>query len=82
MIVWRKEEDADVIEVIDYGIGMSPEQLELVNANEAPFSRTGTSGESGTGLGLYISKQLVQSINGTLKIKSELKKGTTVMIRI
>ena len=36
----------------------------------------------GTGLGLFISYNLVAEVDGTLAMESELGKGTTVIIRI
>lgn len=66
------------IQISDTGIGMNPEVCR--NAFESFFT-TKEIGK-GTGLGLYISKNLITEIDGTVTLESELGKGTTVFIRI
>ena len=66
--------------IIDNGIGMSEEFLRHVF--EA-FSRERTStvsGIQGTGLGMAITKQLIDLMGGTIDIDSKLGEGTTVTI--
>ncbi len=66
--------------VSDTGIGMSREFLEHVFE---PFSRAESatkSGVVGTGLGMAITKSLVELMGGTIAIDSELGKGTVVCI--
>lgn len=68
--------------VKDNGIGMSPE---FINKIFDPFERERTSTVSrvpGTGLGMSISKNLVEMMGGTIEVQSEQGKGTEVMIRI
>jgi len=65
------------IYVIDTGYGISPEELPLV------FERFSRSPESkGTGLGLPITKKLVEAHAGTISITSVLGEGTSVEIRL
>lgn len=64
--------------IADTGIGMSKEYLEHVFE---PFSRAESatkSGITGTGLGMAITKSLVELMGGTITIESELGVGTTV----
>ena len=66
--------------VSDTGIGMSKEFLAHVYE---PFSRAESStrsGVPGTGLGLTITKAMVDLMGGTISIESELGKGTTVRV--
>lgn len=66
--------------VEDSGIGMSKS---FVNHIFDSFSReqtTTTSGVEGTGLGMAITKRLVDLMKGKIDIKSESGKGTTVTI--
>lgn len=62
--------------VIDTGIGLTSEQQKrLFN----PFSQADSSttrNYGGTGLGLFLSKQLCEKLGGTITIKSELGKGS------
>ena len=66
--------------VSDTGIGMSPEYLQHVFE---PFTRAESatkSGIIGTGLGMTITKSLVELMGGTISIESELGVGTTVFL--
>jgi len=62
--------------VRDTGIGMSPEELEQLFQK---FFRTqrGKDMAQGTGLGLNITKNLVERHNGTIWVESEVGHGTT-----
>jgi PAS domain S-box-containing protein len=64
------------IVVADTGKGMSQEELEKIGR---PFF---TTKPSGTGLGLLISTQIVESHGGQLQISSEIGKGTQFAIRL
>jgi signal transduction histidine kinase len=70
------------LRVIDNGIGMRPEDtqkaLEPFYQVESALSRS----NHGTGLGLPLSKRLVECHGGTLDIESELGNGTTVVVRL
>ena len=70
----------DMIEtrISDTGIGMEPEVCK--RAFESFFT-TKEIGK-GTGLGLFISYNLISEIDGTISLSSELGRGTTVTIRI
>jgi len=57
----------------DSGIGMTETQMKDIFA---PYSRFKTE-KQGLGLGLHITKQLSEKLNGTLKVKSTIGKGST-----
>ncbi len=59
------------ISIHDNGSGITPEQLPDV------FKR-GVSGSGSTGLGLPICKNIIESMGGTINIKSEAGNGTSV----
>lgn len=65
-----------VISVIDDGIGMEPELVQTLFDLDKPNSRIGTSQESGTGLGLTLSKEMVEKNGGELHVFSEPGKGS------
>ena len=71
-----------MIEVIDTGIGISKEQQErlFTSFNQANASISQNYG--GTGLGLAISKRIVELMGGTIRIESELGKGSKFMFTI
>ena len=77
-ITTKCSNDVVEIRVSDTGIGMKPEVCK--RAFESFFT-TKEIGK-GTGLGLFISYNLVTEIDGTIELESELGKGTTVIIRI
>ena len=66
------------IRISDTGIGMSPEVCK--RAFESFFT-TKEIGK-GTGLGLFISYNLITEIDGIIDMESELGRGTTIIIRI
>ncbi len=64
--------------VADTGCGMPSEDLQKAFT---PFFTTKAVG-TGTGLGLFLSRETVQAHGGTLAIESEVGKGTTVMLSL
>lgn len=73
----EEEENRVRISISDTGVGIAPEDVErLFDKYEQARSRA-TRGEKGTGLGLYITKQLVELHGGEIEVKSEMGKGST-----
>ena len=72
------KDDVIEIRISDTGIGMSPE---ICKRAFDSFFTTKEIGK-GTGLGLFISHNLVTEVDGTIELESEIGKGTTVVIRI
>ncbi|MFY0688863.1 MAG: HAMP domain-containing histidine kinase [Cyclobacteriaceae bacterium] len=65
------------IDVRDHGIGIdSTELTELLSPGAV--SRTGTSNEQSTGMGLQLIKYFLELMSGRMTIKSEESSGTTV----
>jgi CheY-like chemotaxis protein len=66
------------IEVIDTGAGMSPEQVSELFQAGVQFNVNVLQAGQGSGLGLYISKGIVEQHGGTLAVSSEgLGRGST-----
>jgi signal transduction histidine kinase len=68
--------------VIDQGIGLSESQINQIQNNSAMKSTPGTIGEKGIGLGLKLTKELIEINGGSLQLKSELNKGTSMSFTI
>ena len=68
--------------VKDTGIGISQENIKRIFE---PFSRVKNSTQSGVhaiGLGLSISKSIAEMLGGSIKVQSELDKGSTFTVRL
>ncbi len=72
-----EKEDMIEICVTDNGVGMNKETLGKLFRIDTYHSTSGTSGESGTGLGLIICKEFIEKHGGKIKVVSEEKKGST-----
>jgi signal transduction histidine kinase len=60
--------------VTDHGKGMTVDEVsKLLNKS---FHRNGTQNESGTGMGLQLSREYLTYIDGEIKIKSEKERGS------
>ena len=75
----EKKNDHVLLSVKDEGIGMTAEQLMELNSHQQQSS-SGTAGEKGSGLGLYLVQELLQKINARLEVKSEKGRGSTFEI--
>ena len=70
------EEGHLTVSVEDNGTGIPKEMMDKL------FDPFFTTKAKGTGLGLAVCHQIVMLHNGTIKIESEPKKGTTVIVRL
>ena len=66
----------------DTGIGMDRQVLNHLFENFVRSSEHKDSNKSGMGLGLSITKKLVDLMNGSIECESEESKGTTFIVRI
>jgi len=63
--------------VADTGVGIAPGDLARLFDKYGQARSRATRGETGTGLGLYIARQLVEMHGGTIDVQSEVGKGST-----
>ncbi|MEL6132065.1 MAG: HAMP domain-containing sensor histidine kinase, partial [Bacteroidota bacterium] len=78
----NQSEGHTIIEVIDTGKGMNEKQLGNLFNEGQNKSTLGTNGEKGTGLGLQIVKQMVDSWQGEIYVKSQQDVGTTIQLSL
>ena len=72
----RKEQDCIITGIIDQGQGIPSDEI---NNMFKPFQKTSvkaTAGERSTGLGLAITKKIVEGHGGKISVESEVGKGT------
>jgi two-component system NtrC family sensor kinase len=65
------------IKISDTGCGIPKDEISRIFE---PFYST--KGQKGTGLGLAVIWGIIDNHNGTIKVESEIKKGTTFIIRL
>ncbi len=77
----RHEDNVVVISVADQGVGIRQEDISLLFE---PFGRGrhahGISG--GSGLGLYLAREIVRRHGGQISLRSQVDVGTTVTLRL
>ena len=69
------------VSVEDDGMGISEKKLEKI-FNFLTSSSSGSGGETGTGIGLFVSKQLLDKTGGEITIESAKGEGTTVRFSV
>jgi two-component system, sensor histidine kinase and response regulator len=78
----RRDHDRVSIAVMDTGVGIATRDLSrLYRSFEQPTLPSGDR-PGGTGLGLALTKRLVEMHGGTIDVESELGVGTTFTVRI
>ena len=74
----RAEGDDNGVRIVvaDTGVGIAAEDIETLFDKYEQARNRATRGEKGTGLGLYITKQLVELHGGTIHVESEVGRGS------
>jgi PAS domain S-box-containing protein len=70
------------IAVRDEGLGIAPDEQSLIFEKFYRADANMTRGVSGSGLGLYISRELVNLMGGTIFVQSALGKGSTFVVTL
>jgi signal transduction histidine kinase len=71
-----------IISVSDTGVGMKPEMIDKLFDMKTSFSTQGTDGETGSGIGLILTRDFVERNKGRLSIDSTPGMGTTLKFTI
>jgi signal transduction histidine kinase len=68
--------------VADNGTGIDPVAVDKIFRIDSSLSKTGTANETGTGLGLLLCKEFIEQNNGTIRVESQLGKGSNFIVTI
>jgi signal transduction histidine kinase len=67
-----------VMEVSDNGMGIAEKSISKI----FDMFYRGTSSSIGTGLGLYITKEILNKLGGRISVESKLNEGTKMIITL
>jgi len=78
------DEDKTALKFIvsDTGQGMSKEQMDKLFDEYARFNQEANSTKEGTGLGMPITRNLINLMGGEIKVESEIGKGTSFTVHL
>ncbi|HSX47571.1 MAG TPA: HAMP domain-containing sensor histidine kinase [Patescibacteria group bacterium] len=76
------EKDSTVIKVVDSGPGISEKELPLLFTKFHRATDTLKYNYEGTGIGLYISKLIIEKHGGSISVESKLNKGSIFTIKL
>ena len=79
--VWSREDSGYVFQITDTGIGIAPKDIPKALSQFGQIDSDLNRKYEGTGLGLPLTKSLIQMHGGSLDLQSEVGIGTTVTIR-
>ena len=78
----RSENGSCLIEVADEGLGIPEDERERIFEKFYRLDPQQTQGVGGSGLGLYICRELVERMNGRLRVESEPGKGSRFTVEL
>jgi len=79
-ITYVKRDEGAQILFTDEGIGIEEKDLKKLFAGGINDSRPGTNGETGSGLGLMLCREMIHNNKGSIEVKSRPGKGTTFTV--
>ena len=81
-ITTEQKGDRITIQVDDTGRGMSESEIAKLFTSETHFTTIGTHGESGTGIGLLLCRDLAIANNGRIYATSKVDKGSSFILEL
>jgi signal transduction histidine kinase len=76
----RRAGDCVEVLVADGGVGIPAERVDNVFSGPAPTAQK--SGPTGAGLGLYLTRRLVEAHGGTIRVESTVDVGSTFILTL
>lgn len=81
-ISYTKDEKWHTFKVIDHGEGISPENAKRVFEGYFRTEKAIQSKQVGTGLGLYLTKKMIESVGGKIELESVVGSGSTFTVKL
>ncbi|MFK7800447.1 MAG: ATP-binding protein, partial [Anaerolineae bacterium] len=78
----ERDGDSAIFKVVDSGIGIAESHLAIIFNPFEQIENSYSRRFSGSGLGLTISKRLIDLLSGEIEVESQLGHGSTFSIRI
>ncbi|HEY1388958.1 MAG TPA: chemotaxis protein CheB [Ktedonobacterales bacterium] len=78
----RRVLDQAEVQVQDYGPGIASERLPYLFSRYYQAGQAPSETQSGLGLGLFLTKELVTAHGGTIEVESQVNAGTTFTVRL
>jgi signal transduction histidine kinase len=78
----EQDKDINAINFIDQGIGIPHSDLSKLFDTKVKYSRPGTNGEKGSGIGLLLCKEMIERIDGKIEVDSQEGIGSTFTIKL
>lgn len=79
----QQHQNKTEIRICDSGVGMSAAQLEkLFTLNNTDLNTHGTHGETGAGIGLVLSKEMLEKNAGAIRVSSKAGNGTCFYVSV
>ena len=79
---WEVDGGYAVVRVRDVGPGIDEAALGVLFTRFGKLAQTARAGHVGTGLGLFISRQLIEAMGGTIWVESRLGSGSTFLFKL
>lgn len=81
--IWTTKDNSKLcISVKDTGIGIVESELDKINTLFGLLERKLMRSETGIGMGLTISKRIIDAMKGSMKISSKFNEGTICKIKV
>jgi signal transduction histidine kinase len=81
-IGWEQADGTVTVRIQDQGIGIPKDIQEEIFRLSQDTKRAGTAGEESFGLGLYISRQIIEEHGGEIWLESAPGEGTTFFVKL
>ncbi len=81
-ITAEKDNNATLLKITDNGKGIPKEIIPTLFDTNPNKIKDGTQGEKGTGMGLWLCKEMMRKNNGDIKVESQENNGTTFILEI